>query len=396
MRWSVGIAALLAVSCAMPDAGGAESQAANTASPQPFAPAKTPAQTGQIWSGTVGGIPITACFDNAETDEGIYYYNAHLRPLRLVQIDENTPSVLTEIEGYRDQSGATWTIDAKADQRIAGTWRSGDRELPIELSASPVDLPEFDGPCASAAFVEPLLVGGSAGDSRASFDGAAYTKLVYTGPPHLGGDDYLVETIALDPVQAGDRAINTALAKALPDGSVGHHMGQCLGMHMPGGGKGYLNETITPALITDQWLSIERAGSTFCGGAHPSHFFTLAAYDRSSGNEADPSTWFKPDALLFYEFESEDGPLRPRPIAGLSEALVDKVQANWPHAAGSECPSAVRTQMGWTLGLAKDGVVFVPQLPHVIFACTDAITVPWDELAPFLSDAGQDVRGSLQ
>ena len=40
--------------------------------------------------------------------------------------------------------------------------------------------------------------------------------------------------------------------------------------------------------------------------------------------------------------------------------------------------------------------VFVPQLPHVIFACTEEVVLPWKAARPFLSDAGTAVRKSLR
>ncbi|WP_108786863.1 hypothetical protein [Erythrobacter sp. Alg231-14] len=403
MRWIGVIAALMAVSCTGPDDGvdpdpDVDERAASipTGNREPVSD-DAPVQSGQVWTGTLGGLPITACFDDPETMEGIYYYDAHLRPLRLVQIDEAAPNVLTEIEGFSDLSGATWTIDDMGEERMSATWRNDDRALPIALNASQVEVGgELGGSCQSAQFVEPLLVGGSVRESAATLVGIEYTKRNYTGPAHLGDDEYLVETIALDPIQAGDPAINAALAKTLPDGTVDHVMGECIAWHMPAGGTGYLTETLIPTLITQRWLSVDRVGSTFCGGAHPSHFFTAAIYDRFDGTEADPSTWFKPDALVFYEFEDETDPASKRPVAGLSPSLVTKVELNWPEEDGGECHHVPESGMGWTLGLAKDGVVFIPQLPHVIFACTAAVTIPWNELDPFLSETGHDVRASLQ
>lgn len=56
-------------------------------------------QTGTIWTGTIGTLPITACFESQYASEGVYYYNAHLIPLRLSSFDETAPGVLTEVPG---------------------------------------------------------------------------------------------------------------------------------------------------------------------------------------------------------------------------------------------------------------------------------------------------------
>ncbi|MEL7445122.1 MAG: hypothetical protein AAGK02_04830 [Pseudomonadota bacterium] len=359
--------------------------------------AANPDRTGLVWTGTVGDLPITACFLDRETSDGAYYYHAHLKPLRLVQIDKGAPAVLTEIEGFNTNTGASWTIASKGDARLSGTWRMGERELPITLSAVPVNLPEFGSDCESAEFVEPLIVGGSVSEKQALFEGVNFTKLDYTPPAHLDIDSYLVGSFALNAGRPGDEAINRTLAKALPDGTVTHHMGQCVGMSIGTGQLGYFNETLSPVLISDEWLGIDRTGSTYCGGAHPSHFLSLEAYNRSSGQQVDPSRWFKPGTLIFYEFESDLEGETTRPIAGLTERLMNAVLAHWPDQEGGPgCAEFAREGTGWDLGLEREGVAFVRQFPHVIFSCTAVITVPWSQLEPFLSDEGVSVRESLR
>ena len=43
----------------------------------------------------------------------------------------------------------------------------------------------------------------------------------------------------------------------------------------------------------------------------------------------------------------------------------------------------------WTFGLGREGMLFVPSLPHVIAACQATYRVSWSELAPFLSETGR-------
>ena len=82
----------------------------------------------------------------------------------------------------------------------------------------------------------------------------------------------------------------------------------------------------------------------------------------------------------------------------LSEALGKAVLAHWPaREDGDEC--GIADGFGgssWQIGLTREGPVFVPQLPHVIFACTEEVVLPWAEARPFLSAEGRAVMESLR
>lgn len=362
------------------------------------APAEEPATQGRIWKGTLGDKAITACFTEDAAFDGAYYVDAALEPIRLAQVEGTDPPEVAEMRGYDDATGATWTFQS-TDSTITGKRTTDADATPIRLTAIPVQLPEYGSACETDAFLAPLLAGGTVTTKRDSFAGTSYTVLAYEGPKRAGIDDYAVSSFALDPIRAGDAAINAALAKALPDGTAKHFMGQCVGMSLPGGIGGYMEEAWAPMAITPRWLGIRRSGSTFCGGAHPNNEITLAVYDRASGAEVDPSTWFKRRALVFYDFGSELG-LKPqkRPIADLSAALAKAVRAHWP-ARGDEDECNLPDELGgfgWDIGLTRKGPVFVPQLPHVIFACTEEVVIPWSEARPFLSAEGRAVAASLR
>ena len=370
-----------------------------TASPCLAAQAQAPGPPGRIWAGTLGDQPITACFDERYDSDGHYYVNAQLEPIRLAQSDGTAPQVFTEIAGREDETGAVWTLQPATAGQMGGEWRKGDTALPIRLTAIPAAVPEYGSACETAAFLDPLLAGGTYTAGPATFDGTAYTRFEYQGPERMGLDDYTITSLALDPVRPGDAAINRALAAALPDGSAGHQMGQCVGLSLGSGIGGYAEELLAPILIAPRWISIRHSGTGYCGGAHPNHFSGFAVYDRDSGAEADPSSWFKPDALTFYDFEAELDP-KPakRPIAGVSDALAKALLARWPER-GEDDECGVPELLGsssWQIGLTREGPVLVPQLPHVIFACTEEVVLPWKAARPFLSDAGKAVRKSLR
>lgn len=356
-------------------------------------------QQGRVWKGTLGDQAITACFYEDGVRDGIYYADATREPLRLVELNEAEP--LVEMTGRSDETGTVWVLLPPEGESRTGEWRKGDRTLPIRLTASTVTLPEYGTACETAAFLDPLLGGGVVTSQRETFQGTAYTLREYEGPTRAGLEGYSYASLSLDPVQPGDAAINAALAAYLPDGTAAHAMGQCVGWSLPGGIGGYAEEALVPILVTPRWLGVRHSGTGYCGGTHPNHFAYMQVHDRSTGVEVDPSTWFKPGALAFYEWESEIDP-KPvkRPVAALGDDLWKVIAAHWPRREGdsddSGCGHPEEPFGSWEIGLTREGPVFVPQLPYVIFACTEEIVVPWKEARPFLSPEGQAVMASLR
>jgi hypothetical protein len=350
---------------------------------------------GRVWKGTLGDAAITACFVEDRPGIGVFYADAALAPVRLEAESETAPHTLREMQGYDDPTGAVWNLTVSEDS-ITGTWRKGEEAVPIRLTAQAAARPDYGSSCETAAFLDPVLAGGTVTSKRESLEGTAYTVLEYAGPQRSGLEYFGAATIALDPARPGDAAINAALAKALPDGTASHPAGQCLAGSLSwSSGQGDYGHFIAPELITPRWLGVGVSGSSFCGGAHPNHFIIKQVFDRESGSEADPSAWFKPGALVFYDWEPEPG--RARPIAGLSPALTKALIAQAPlREAGDECGEIVGEGASWDIGLTRKGPVFVPQLPHVIFACTEEIVLPWKEVRPFLSSEGLAVMESLR
>jgi hypothetical protein len=361
--------------------------------------AQEPPTEGRIWKGTLGDQAITACFSEEFTRDGIYYLDGAREPLRLVKTEDNSPPTFTELAGRSDEIGAVWTMRAVEEGGLTGVWSKGEVVRQISLTASVVALPEYGTACETAAFLDPLLQGGTVTSRRESLGSAAYTVLDYIGPVRMGLEDYRVTSLALDPAQPGDAAINRALAAFLPNGTAKHAMGQCVGLSLPGGYSGYAEEALVPILITPRWLGLRYSGTGYCGGAHPNHFDTIVVHDRKAGAEVDPSSWFKSGTLSFYEWGSE---IEPKPTKRLVRApspdLWKAIAARWPsRAEESGCgPPEEAFDSGWEIGLTREGPVFVPQLPFVIFACTEEVVLPWKDARPFLSAEGLAVMASLR
>lgn len=365
--------------------------------------AQEPSQEGRIWKGTLGDAAITVCFFEEDSPEGVFYTDSALEPVRLETDGDGSVADLREMRGYDDPTGAIWVLNVRTEDRIEGEWRKAGETLPIRLAARPVTLPEYGSACETGAFLDPLLAGGTVTSKRESLDGTQYTVLDYTGPKRAGWDEaYTVTTFALDPVRPGDEAINAALAAELPDGTARHEAGWCLGSSLTSpSGSGDYTKTLTPELVTPRWVSLTAVGSSFCGGAHPGHFLMKQVFDRDTGAEVDPGTWFRKGAVGYYEFDTvaADG---PREIAGLSSRLRKAVLAHSSAGESAEDAESLREcidtigDTGWQVGLTREGPVFVPQLPYVIFACTEEIVLPWKAARPFLSPEGRAVMESLR
>jgi hypothetical protein len=369
----------------------------------PAVPQEAQPEQGLVWKGTLGDTAITACFFGEDSREGVFYADAALEPVRLEAQREDDPRALREMRGYDDPTGAEWSLTMRDESRIEGQWFKGEERLPIRLTAHPVTLPEYGTPCETAAFLDPLLAGGTVTSKRESLDGTGYTLREYTGPKRAGLDEaYTVATFALDPLRSGDAAINATLAAELPDGRARHEAGQCLGSSFSSpGGSGYFGKTLTPELMTPRWVSVTVSGSSFCGGAHPGHFVMRQVFDRDSGAEVDPGRWFRQGAVLYYEFDTVAKEGR-REIAGLSAELTKAVLAHWLAGETAEDAEMRRDciamigETGWHIGLTREGPVFVPQLPYALFACTEEIVLPWKAARPFLSPEGRAVMESLR
>lgn len=358
--------------------------------------AQEPSQQARIWKGTLGDAAITACFDPAEDGRNVYYRDAALETVRLEARDAQTPLVFTEASGAEDETGAVWTMQPPAGEAMTGEWRKGYAVLPVRLTALAVKAPEYGSICEEADFLEPLLAGGTYTSTAKVLDGMAYTELAYAGPQRGGLADYNFRTFAIAPASLEDEAINAALGAVLPDGSLAHAMGQCAAPMLANAGvPGYIDEALTPMLITRRWVALRRSGSSYCGGAHPNEITAFEVHDRTSGGEADTTKWFRPGALVFYDFEPQPGQFRP--IKGLSAALTEAVMARWPEGARDpECLEAARSEWGWEIGLSAEGPVFVPIFPHVIAACTEEVTLPWKIARAYLSPEGRAVMAGLR
>lgn len=362
-------------------------------------PVKANTLTPGLYEGTIGTLPIRVCFDDSASVAGTYYYLKHLKPIGLFNQDGDA-NALREATGYEENTGGQWRTLRQSGGIITGQWTNGKRRLPIRLKEVLYTGGEYTGPCESKQFLTPRLAGSSIKASAADFATAPVTILEFVPGPGFDAETVFISSFAIaGPAQRGDAAINANLRRVLPVGVDESDSGfmECMGMmHLSWGWDGNFEHVAKPEVLNPRWLGVLHTQGVYCGGAHPNFWEARQVFDRSTGEEADPSAWLRKGALVFYEIDSESPNPPKRPVQALGPEVGALVSQRWSDG-DSECRDFLTdSSFGWDLGLGEGGMVFKPELPHVATACIQTVTVPWGDLEPYLSDTGKAVRDSLR
>lgn len=345
----------------------------------PVAALARPAWPEGVWRGTLGKAAVQVCLERNGLDElqGSYFYLKHLRPIAL-RIEDKV---------LQEEGGATWKLRKGAVPSLEGAWQKAGRTLPLKLQPvawTPAET--WDGPCGSRAFIaprlKPVVVSRRAPGAKA---GIAYEELHYDVGPAFASVD--IASFALKPELAGDAAINAAVAlDPLKPGSPAH-FAECMAGNLSSlGTDGDFSLVLTPQAVRGGFLTVAMAQGYFCGGAHPDAMTTYRTFDRRSGGEFAVAQWLAPSAVQpIEEGSSESSLVQP------AEALRQRIMAHFPKPAEDPdgCVEFVAMASFWTASLTSEGIAFEPSLPHVAAACGDKATVPFAELKPFLSEAGE-------
>ena len=359
----------------------------------PASAQETPAWLG-VWEGKVGTYPVRLCIDawGGQAARGAYYYLSRLEPIAVTEQDGEGGWI--EL-GPGGSEQARWEFSEQAGARLRGTWRQGNRRLPFALTPVAWTTDEELGPCGSFAFLGPRMTGGEVLSERAELDGWRYSAQSYRPPAHFAEEVFL-ESFTFSPEQPGDRPILAELAKGLPTGShVAPHL-QCMGDNITvHGADGYYSTASKPTLVTPDWLNTFDNYDIYCGGAHPSHGFFHRTFDRRSGVQVNLARWLNDAAVEHQDVGgTQEGYDLIRP------ALRSLIVAHDPdipfadedpaaEAYDQSCLELVEGQEFWTFGLSRQGMLFVPSVPHVAGPCMATFEVPWPKLEPFLSDEGR-------
>ena len=335
-----------------------------------------------LWQGNIGTLPVRACFTHRDWGWfGAYYYLSRLQLIPL-EADAQAGNIFREGGGSGDSRPA-WTIERADAGQVTARWTGGGRTLPVRLNRV-AGGPGEEGPCASAAFHQPRLAGIGTVRTRATVDGVTFTRISLDT---RGRFEAGFTTFALDGTSEGVRRINAAAARGL--GGDPPLWFDCVrGGLEQNSTEGSVDESLEPVLFSRRWLGVAHHWEGYCGGAHPDSSSSYQLFELATGREIDLHDWLNARAV---HRERPDG--SSEEIKTLLPELRAVILAGW-HADPADCDEAVRGAEFWTIGLNRDGLVFSPDLPHVVAACGDEFTVPLARLRPFLTDEGAaNLRG---
>jgi hypothetical protein len=317
-----------------------------------------------VWRGMIGKYDIMACFDT-QTDysKSAYYYLSQKKIIQLASGREF--GNWDEQAGADGKSTAHWS-DVKANgSKLAAKWSDGKRKFPIELTRVVLPKDEVETPCGSATFQSPRATPISVTETPADLNGTAYTKLVADVGKQF---DVSLESFVLPGETEGIRKVNAQLLQSIPVKAEGSDFLTCMMDSVGSNGMdGEYTSISAPSVITKSFLAVKWSAGSSCGGAHPNFGEGYDVYDLQNGSKFDLGTWFGMAKVL---------PV----LTKLIQARASEIE--------KDCSEAILQNDYWTYGVEKDGIIFLPDLPHAMQACSTEFTIPFAEMMPLLSAEG--------
>lgn len=335
--------------------------------------------TSGVWQGSVGALPIRACFvDKGEF--GVYFY---LSKLKAIPLDAADIADGHYYEGPGDGKGAPrWTVTRADAATIDGSWTSGARSLPIRLTRV-AQAKTDDAPCASLAFHASRLVGIRVVDTPAVKDGLHYT--VRRLDLHGRFDSTGVQTIALAGSSPAIRRINRTLAAPLALGSGGQAASEwfecVIDPLAQRPNEGASDQEISVRMVTARYVTVLDRIEYYCGGPHPDSVDNPRLFDLRDGREIKLLEWLNGRAV-------KREPVDKDVLISFRPAFRQLLLAGWKPTE-PECRETIETEDYWSVELTRTGLSFTPQLQHVDAGCVEEFPLPFARLTPYFNAAGK-------
>jgi hypothetical protein len=331
-----------------------------------------------VWKGSIGNLPIMACFKGEDSYHfGAYYYLSHLQLIHLE--DVGSGKVWFEAKSQDKVGlGTQWKLEVIHDNEISGMWSAHGKELPITLTRITEGLKDGDGQeatCGSDAFFKPRITQPKIIEKPASLDGQAYIDVEVDAGKQF---DVNFKTFKLQGKSAEIAAVNELLLAQLPKpGDTPRYVDCIRGGSESGGQEGNFDVSIAPTILTPHWLVASSGDGSYCGGAHPINSCSEEVYDLRQGKAVELKKWFSAGTF------DTDGKLLGK--------LLALVKSQYIKDAGnaSECADSVKGAEFWGLSLAKKGMNFTPSLSYAETACMDPVTLSFKTVDGFLNADGK-------
>jgi hypothetical protein len=331
-----------------------------------------------VWDGTVGELPVRACFDrHGDRAHGAYYYLSRLQAIMLASMEGQAK---TFVEGVREEpTSPRWVFADMSAGELSGRWTQGSRTLPIHLRRTARGTGD-EGPCSSLIFHRPRLQDVRIVEKPAEKYGVPYRRLILDHRGHF--PEVSVETFQLAGNSPEIQRINAKLHEPL-SGEASEWFA-CIRSAVGWGiDEGDWSESLEPKMIGKRWMTVEHLAGGNCGGAHPNADVMPRTFDLASGREIDLHDWLTDQAVKRERFQgvSEEAKML-RPV------FTRFIIGAWK-SSDADCDEVIRQAEFWHIGMTRTALVFTPELPHVAQGCADDFTVPFARLASYLSPAGK-------
>lgn len=334
-----------------------------------------------VYRGTLGKQEIVAEIvadpDKPAEFTGRYFYRSHGVSISLKGVPaQDGGFLLTEYHAWKS-TGGQWKIQFQNDQ-ASGTFCKCDLRHAPAGKALPIHLSRVS-----------------------SGPGQTYSDLLLDFPLQTGPEVNTAPGYAY--VMVEDPRFHTGLPRLtrFPDSAVMARVNQLLADEMRKYRQDVANCVEGVDFNGDDWdvktgielfnrhlLTVSREGSIFCGGAHPDNYRSINTYDLDSGVETSV------EDLLVRELDLSS----VKKLIGSSQLsgkdaihrLMAELYLQHAHPEG-DCRDVIsRTEdthepaFDTIEYLSGHGLVVQPDLPHVVYACAESQTIPYEELRPLL------------
>ena len=384
-----------------------------------------------VWTGRIGNLPVTVCFNDLTRDIGYgnYYYQRHLVPINLYGYQDDAGKITTwkESDGQLhandlDNYDGAWQIGPLPPNRIHGTWsnRSGSKKLPIELTkveyATEASKPKEEMESgSSASTTKPCssnLYNKAIEQTVATFVGPVHTtnnikyRLVTRGfpgrkkPAEFGDRGQFIAAVELIGNTSAYKNINAALRERLSPEREAQLL-ECRRNQIDSDGGGASEGDYTENMsvfVASHWLTINVENRHDCGERNEI-FDDTYMWNLDTGNRVSLFSLFKGidvSAATGTSAEYSSEGILPEALDEFIATHFQKI--NNPYYGWDEiqeCYGPYKPgEYTYRLKLVEKGIIFeIPR--HLSGTCGASVSVTFEELQPFLNMDGRKFAATL-
>ncbi len=332
-----------------------------------------------IWQGTIANKTVVVSF-NGE-NQG-YFYTKYLKPITLATTHQDFNEWAEKVG---EKTTAFWHLKSVDNDHITGTWQNIENKQSYKITLTHTK----SIPRSNYFDINNLA--------------QTYNKKLFYGKPTLFGK-YQYRTIASnDHVSSIELLDDTPSIKQLNNmlkygfqARMTEYLG-CPSEADLNRGKNSTKEyysSVTIGFWNDDWIVFNQNVSGDCGGAHP-----FADNNSDTVNLRNLKTiqlwnWFIDSRKKVASKQFDDDYFTMPPSEKLMN-IVAKQAFNQRKAYTKNdkekdgCLDLSIYQTDYALSIGKKGLIFSTRFPHVVYACSEDVEIPYATLIPYLNAEGK-------